>query len=119
MKSVRLEATKYIWTGFAVIMALMFAGPFFNNMELGAGHIVLGVVVSIATFLSTGTVWNWGSIKLDNEFIESENSEKSKRSHSLDSLIDQMSDDELLDLREELRRSKNSDGELLYRENRR
>ena len=116
MKSVRLEATKYIWTGFAAVMALMFGSVWFGDVELGAGHVVLGIVVSVAAFLSTGTVWNWGTIKLENETImdtATSSSEKAKRGRSLDRLLDQMSDDELLDLREELRRQKYSDGELV------
>jgi esterase/lipase superfamily enzyme len=97
MKSVRLEATKYIWTGFAVVMGLMFGGSFFGY-EVGVGHVVLGIVISIATFLSTGTVWNWGSVKMESEFMQAEEtSEKSKR-HRSKSL---------------------SDGELVYQEKRR
>jgi hypothetical protein len=120
MKSVRLEATKYVWTAYAVVMGLMFGSSFFGY-ELGAGHIVLGIIISIVTFLSTGTVWNWGSVKLESDFMQAdETSEKSKRKQSLDSLLDRLSDDELLDLREELRRSKSlSDGELMYQEKRR
>jgi hypothetical protein len=124
MKSIRLEATKYIWTGYAVVMSLMFGSTFFNNVELGAGHVVLGVVVSIATFLCTGSVWNWGSVKLESEFVEAEesSSEKQKRQNArgIDRLLDQLSDDELLDLREDLRQRRySSDGELLYRETKR
>jgi hypothetical protein len=120
MKSVRLEATKYIWTGFAVVMGLMFGGTFFGY-DIGAGQVVLGIIISIVTFLSTGTVWNWGSVKLESEYMQAdETGEKSKRKQSLDNLLDRMTDDELLDLREELRRSKSlSDGELLYQEKRR
>ena len=120
MKSVRLEATKYIWTGYAVIMGLMFGSSFFNNVEIGVGHVILGIAVTIGTFLCTGSVWNWGSVKLENEYISAEeSSEKAKRQHghSIDRLLDQLTDDELLDLRKELRQRRvSSDGELLYRE---
>lgn len=116
MKSIRLEATKYIWTGFAVIMGLIF-GAGLLGYEIGVGQIVVGIVLSIATFLSTGTIWNWGAAKLESEFIEGEQAagEKAKRQQrGLNRLLDQLSDDELLDLREELRRQKYaSDGELL------
>jgi hypothetical protein len=114
MKNVRLEATKYIWTGFAAVMGLMFGSVWFGDVELGAGHVVLGIVVSVATFLSTGTIWNWGTIKLESETImDAQSSEKSKRGHGLERLLDQMSDDELLDLRDELRHHKTSDGEFI------
>jgi hypothetical protein len=116
MKNVRLEATKYIWTAFAVVLGLMFGTSWFGEFELGAGHIVLGIVISVAAFLSTGAVWNWGTLKFDNETIMDDtasSSEKAKRGYSLSHLLDQMSDDELLDLREELRRHKYSDGELI------
>ena len=120
MKSVRLEATKYIWTGYAVIMGLMFAGVFFNGTEISVGHVILGIAITIGTFLCTGSVWNWGSVKLENEYLHAEeSSEKAKRQqgHSIDRLLDQLSDDELLDLREEMRQRRvSSDGELLYRE---
>jgi hypothetical protein len=116
MKNVRLEATKYIWTAFAVVLGMMFGSSWFGDFELGAGHIVLGIVICVAAFLSTGTIWNWGTIKLENETImddSASSSEKAKRGFGLNRLLDQMSDDELLDLREELRRHKYSDGELI------
>ena len=124
MKSIRLETTKTIWACYATAMGLMFGAAFFGY-ELGAGQVVLGIVMTVATFLSTGFVWNWGNARLENEhFYEGESQEKAKNHQAhIDRLLDQMSDDELLHLRDNLRHRKaygvGADGELVYKDGRR
>ena len=121
MKNIRLEATKYIWTAIAVIMAFLYGGTVIAEQSIGVEHVVITVVLGIAAFLSMGTVWNWGNVKFENEFIEESHSEKMKRSRKLERMLKRLNDEDLEALRQHLAYEDEpygigEDGELMYME---
>ena len=121
MKNIRLEATKYIWTAIAVIMGILFSSTFFMGQRIGVEHVVITVVLGIATFLSMGTVWNWGDVKFENEFVEQSSDEKMKRSRKLERMLKRLSDEDLEALRQHLTYEEEpygigDDGELIVME---
>jgi hypothetical protein len=121
MKNIRLEATKYIWTAIAVIMGLLYGGTIVAEQSIGVEHVIITLVLGIASFLSTGVVWNWGDVKFENEFIEASANEKSKRSRKLDRMLKRLNDEDLEALREHLTYENEpyaigEDGELMYME---
>jgi len=123
MKNIRLEATKYIWTAIAVIMAFLYGGTVIAEQSIGVEHVIITIVLGIAAFLSMGTVWNWGDVKFENEFIEESSQEKMKRSRKLERMLKRLNDEDLEALRQHLRYEEEpydigEDGELLYMERR-
>jgi|GEM_PF-2768883 len=98
---IRLAATRYIWTAFGLMMLGLMATTIFGSDGLGLGHVIIAVVLATASFLSTGTVWNWGDGSTTNAVAEAS---KQKRS-SVDRLaneLDSMSDEDLERLRSRL-----------------
>jgi hypothetical protein len=123
MKNIRLEATKYIWTAIATVMAFLYGGTVIAEQSIGVEHVIITIVLGIAAFLSMGMVWSWGHIKFENEFIEASSSEKEKRSRKLDRMLNRLSDDDLEALRQHLAYENQAygiddDGELMYMERR-
>jgi hypothetical protein len=115
----RLQATQYIWTTFAIAMAILFITTIFTPGGLGVGHVILGVFISGAVFVSTGTVWNWGSVGEGEMTSEVKSTSKRKR---LDAMLDEMDEADVQALRERLmldedaqRYGLSDDGELVQR----
>lgn len=97
----RLQATQFIWGFFALTMLFLFVSTVIDNAGLGIGHVILGIFIAIATFVSTGSVWSWGDITtIEGDSVET-TSEKMKGSR-IDTMLSKMSDDELLALRDRL-----------------
>lgn len=115
----RLQATQFIWGFFAVTMFFLFVSTVFTSGGLSAGHVILGIFIAIAAFVSTGMVWNWGDTHSSES---SEAAEKIKRSR-IDTILSRLSDDELMALRDRLADSMEDetayrlgdDGELVKR----
>jgi len=121
--NIRLTATRYIWTGYTLAMLAIFAGTAIMNQAIGAGHIVMGVVISMTAFLSTGTIWNWGNLPVEAEQRHSTHYSKRKNQHQLDQMLERLSEDERETLREILAKEETGyalvdDGELVMRRSR-
>ena len=101
---IRLVATRYIWTAFGLMMLALMSTSIFGNSDLGVGHVIIAVVLAIASFLSTGVVWNWGDASNTTGANAVALASKQKRS-SVDRLaqeLDSMSDEDLESLRTRL-----------------
>jgi hypothetical protein len=108
----RLQATQVIWGFFALTMLFLFASTVIDNAGLSIGHVILGIVIAVAAFVSTGSVWSWGDIKTTEADSVEASSEKIKRSR-IDAMLSKMSDDELLALRDRL--ADHMDDDAAYR----
>lgn len=123
MKNIRLEATKYIWTAIGIILAILYGSTMFMEQSIGVEHVIITIVLGITAFLSMGTVWNWGDVKFESEFIEETASEKMKRSRKLERILKRLNDEDLEALRQHLNYGDepygvNDEGELMYMEKR-
>lgn len=96
---IRLQATKYIWitTGISLFSLFLSAGL---ASGLEAGHVILGIAICIAGFLSTGTVWNWGEPGMAS-VVDMEAQEKVKRER-IDGVLRDLSNEELIALKQRL-----------------
>lgn len=106
----RLETTKFIWGSITGIMFFLFLSAGLAN-GLEAGHVILGVSVLIAGAISTGVIWT-PSDSNANDFTHSDVQEKAKRER-LDSVLRDLSDDELIALKNRLSDG-SVDDEVLY-----
>lgn len=106
----RLEATKVMWGVLAAVLVSLFISAGVGN-GLETGHVIIAVVALIAGAISTGVIWNPDHAQ-NNISSESKSQEKVKRER-LDSVLRDLSDEELLALKNRL-----SDGtiddDLLY-----
>lgn len=106
----RLQATRYIWitTGVSLFSLFLSAGL---ASGLESTHVVLGIAICIASFLSTGSVWNWGEVG-ESSAVDLQAQEKAKRER-IDGVLRDLSNEELIALKQRL-----SDGtvddEMLY-----
>ena len=94
----RLSATKYIWFGFFLALAVTNGNVIFFGQEPGIGNVILGVVIAVATCASTLGIWAFQP----NIQNEDAGDTKLKRGERVKRLIDLMDDDELYELRERL-----------------
>jgi hypothetical protein len=101
---IRLAATRYIWGAFALMMLGLMSTTIFGNSSLGVGHVIIAVVLAIAAFVSTGTVWNWGDSSNASQSSVIAQASKQKRNsvERLANELDSMSDDDLERLRSRL-----------------
>ena len=117
MKDTRLEATKYIWTAFALAILAIMGGTFLTDSTIGAGHVVMTAVIAGACMIPTIVMWEKGApVMMSDEHA----ARKTKRRANVDRLIDRLSDedraalfDRLQDEAEEYRYSLSDDGELV------
>ena len=99
---IRLAATRYIWTAFGLTMLGLMATALFGD-GLGVGHVIISVVIAIAAFLGTGTVWNWGDASNGaNNVILEASKQKRNSVERLANELDSMSDSDLERLRTRL-----------------
>lgn len=107
----RLQATKYIWITMGIaLFSLFLSAGIANGLE--AGHVILGIALCIAAFLSTGTVWNWGDLPQESSSFNMDAQEKAKRER-LDSVLRNLSNDDLIALKQRLSEG-DIDDEMLY-----
>lgn len=99
---VRLAATRYIWTAFFFGLAVV-NSSIFMGQPLGIINLFTSIMVIAAAIVSTGFVWNWGSLPLTADAGgEQAQYEKAKRRDRVAALMDMLSDDELEALRARL-----------------
>ena len=114
-EQVRLHATRYIWTAFALIMILMIAGATFSGAGIEAPHVIISIVLSICAFLATGVVWNFGDV--DNESHSKRHEDKSKvDTGRLDDLMDSLSPHDMAILRQRLSETNEDDNPYILGE---
>jgi hypothetical protein len=98
----RLTATRYIWIAYTLTMIALFLSTGINNNPLGAGHVVIVLGASLMAFLSTGTIWNWGSVDTAEALMKMDDAQKRKNQAKLESIVTRLSAEERLALRERL-----------------
>lgn len=116
----RLRATQYIWTAYFFALLIVNGGILFYAQELGIGHIILSIFVTLGSVGATGFVWNWGALPA----IEAEGGErKGKRISRIDALLDMMDEQDRAALYQRLSEESGddamnlgADGELLRRQ---
>lgn len=106
----RLQATKYIWITMGIaLFSLFLSAGIANGLE--AGHVILGITLCIAGFLSTAVVWSKDNLE-EPSALNMEAREKAKRER-IDEVLRDLSNEELFALKQRL-----SDGaiddDLLY-----
>ena len=106
----RLQATKYIWITMGIaLFSLFLSAGIANGLE--AGHVILGITLCIAGFLSTAVVWNKDDLE-ETSALNMGAREKAKRER-IDEVLRDLSNEELFALKQRL-----SDGaiddDLLY-----
>lgn len=115
----RLRATKYIWMAYAFSMLFLMINSAANNQDLGAGHVVIIAIMTIGGFLSTGNIWNWGSLQNSDSQSSESTLEKRKGNAKLERMLERLSDEERFALRHHLeseqagRYALEEDGELV------
>lgn len=108
----RLTATRYIWVTMGIsLFSLFLSAGIANGLE--ATHVVLGIAICIAGFLSTGMVWSWGEVGKTSA-LEMEAQEKVKRER-IDGVLRDLSNEELLALKNRLSDSDVDDDALYQR----
>lgn len=95
----RLAATRTIWIAFALSMLFLSLTALWTPGGFGLAQVILGVAFVVMSMVSTGFVWNWGEIPTTDA---TEEMQKSKRRDRLGDMLDNMSDDELDELRHRL-----------------
>lgn len=115
----RLQATKYIWTAFALSILFIMAGTIATESSIGAGHVVMVAICAIASMIPTIVMWEKGSAA--QYMTQEQAAQKSKRRGGIDRLVDKLSENEraalldrLQDEADELRYSLSDDGELVH-----
>ena len=98
---IRLEATSYIWGAFTLMILGLMSTIIFGGDGLGGGHVIIAVVLAIAAFLSTGTVWNWGDVR-DTDVVKESSKQKRSTVERVVNELDAMSEDDLERLRTRL-----------------
>lgn len=100
----RLIATRYIWVAYTLTMLALFVGSAINENQIGAGHVIVAIGVSIMAFLSTGTVWNWGNVSAEEVTMTANirDAKKRKNQAKLEGILARLSDEERDTLRERL-----------------
>lgn len=116
--SERLTAIRAIWNAFGAAMFVMFISLIFTGASLSVGYVVIAIVVSLAAFLSTAVVWSV-STAVGAEQQTAKN--KREASDGLDAVLERLSDDELMALRDRLSDNQGAiglsdDGELIRRQ---
>ena len=106
----RLQATKYIWITMGIaLFSLFLSAGIANGLE--AGHVIVGITLCIAGFLSTAVVWSKDNLE-EPSALNMEAREKAKRER-IDEVLRDLSNEELFALKQRL-----SDGaiddDLLY-----
>lgn len=118
--SERLIVTRYIWSAFAAGMFFLFTSLIAGGASLSAGYVVIAIVMSLAAFLSTSVIWTAAS----SVSRKREGAAKAKRQAqgNLDAILERLSDDELVALRDRLSDETDTtglylsdDGELMRR----
>ena len=100
---IRLAATRYIWTAFGLMMLGLMATTIFGDSSLGVGHVMIAVAMAIASFLSTGMVWNWGDASNSSaNAVALASKQKRSSVERLANELDSMSDEDLERLRTRL-----------------
>ena len=106
----RLTATRYIWVTMGVsIFSLFLSAGMADGLE--ATHVILGIAICIAGFLSTGMVWSWGELG-NTSAVDMEAQEKVKRER-IDGVLRDLSNEELVALKNRLSDG-NVDDDALY-----
>jgi hypothetical protein len=120
MSSIRLTATQYIWIAFVIVMGFSFADVVLYGNTPGIDHIIISAILASGAMISTGFVWNWGTVKVEKP---DEQAAKSKRSGSrkLDRMLERLSESDREALRDRLNTSEDgaymltTDGEVIRR----
>ena len=108
---IRLSATKYIWVTIGIsLFSLFLSAGVANGLE--ATHVVLGIAICCAGFLSTGMVWGWGNVDSDSAMDNMKDQEKVKRER-IDGVLRDLSNEELVALKKRLADGTMND-DLLY-----
>lgn len=108
---IRLTATRYIWVTMGIsLFSLFLSAGIANGLE--ATHVILGIAICIAGFLSTGMVWNWGDVGKDSAMNMMDDQEKVKRER-IDGVLRDLSNEELVALKKRLSDG-TMDDDLLY-----
>lgn len=92
----KLTAIRYVWVATSFMMMLLFASMIASGQPLGVGHVVFGVVLGGAAFVSTAVI-----TETDDKAAYAE-SEKAKRD-TLDRVLRDLSDEQLHRLQQRLR----------------
>ncbi|MGB7338497.1 MAG: hypothetical protein WBC91_06355 [Phototrophicaceae bacterium] len=101
----RLQATRAVWTALGIALAFLFLSAGIGS-GLQTGHVILGVAMVIAGMGSTSFIWTVGESARADTRAEIANQEKAKRDR-LDRVLRDLSDDDLMTLRQRL-----SDGSI-------
>lgn len=120
MSSIRLTATRYIWVAFVFVIGVSFSDVVIYGNSPGLGHVIIAAILASGAMLSTGFVWNWGTIKMDDR---NEETGKSKRagSRNLEKVLKRLSESDRTALREYLNADEEegymltTDGEIIQR----
>lgn len=99
----RAFSTMIIWAAFTAVMLGVLATA--DNTSTGF-MMIFGIMLGVMAMSATRMVW-----KYSRESDSPENSEKAKRRNRLDKFVDNLSPNEIEDLRERL--SSESDGEVV------
>jgi hypothetical protein len=111
----RLKATRFVFGGYIFLMAILFLST--TDIGMQVGHVIIGIFMTLFTFVTNGIFWNWGNLS---SIERAPSSKKTKNTEKLSAMLDRLSDEELDMLREKLNRGHDAyylddDGEIVRR----